>query len=204
MSTSRLPGARAALFLVTLLGVASVAGARPWWLRGAAAGQDQDFLPPDAAFRVAAHIDGNRILIRWIIADGYYLYRDKMQVAAESPDLVVYPLSLPPGARLTDRFFGPRIVYFRAVEATAGYLRSDFGAHPLQIKVTYQGCAQAGLCYPPIVKVIFPDELASAATAQTSNLYSAWELVAIFGGGAAFFLAGLVLRKGRRLPVPGP
>lgn len=205
MLTSRSVLVRSAFCLAALLGVSTYASANPWWLRGGAT-PGQGFLPPDAAFRVAAHIDGKRIRIRWIIADGYYLYRHQMSVAAESPDLTVFTVSLPPGTRVSDRFFGTRIVYFHTVEATAAYVRSDFGAHPMQIKVTYQGCAQAGLCYPPIVKVIFPDELppAANATLRAANFYSAAELIGIFGGGAAFLFAGVVLRKHRRLPMPKP
>jgi thiol:disulfide interchange protein len=84
------------------------------------------------------------------------------------------------------------------VEATAVYTRFDAGAHPLQIKVTYQGCAEAGLCYPPISKVLFPQQAAPAA-APTPH---PWEGVAILAGGLAFLLAGLLLRKGRKLDLP--
>ncbi len=50
---------------------------------------ETDFLPPDVAFRVGARVDGNVVRVRWVIADGYYLYRPKIDVEAESPDLVV-------------------------------------------------------------------------------------------------------------------
>jgi len=66
--------------------------------------------------------------------------------------------------------------------------------------VTYQGCAEAGLCYPPISKVLFPDSAAAAPVARAEP--HAWEGVAILGGGFAFLLAGLLLRKGRRLDTP--
>ena len=198
-------GVRSALVCCAAFAVAGLAQARPWWLRGAATA-GQDFLPPDAAFRVAVHMDGKRLHIHWVIANGYYLYRSKMAVAAASPDLLVYPPSLPQGTLLTDRYFGPQRVYFHHVEATAGYSRSDFGAHPVQIKVTYQGCAQAGLCYPPIVKVLFPDELPAAASqaAPQPTPSTSWEFVAIAGGGGAFLWAGLARRKRRRLPMPPP
>ena len=58
---------------------------------------ETDFLPPDVAFRVNARVDGNVVRVRWVIADGYYLYRQKIEVKAESPDLVVMGLSLPRG-----------------------------------------------------------------------------------------------------------
>ena len=73
------------------------------------------------------------------------------------------------------------------------YRRFDYGAHPLQIKVTYQGCAEAGLCYPPITKVLSPPSAGGAARGAPRTLGG----IAIIGGALAFLLAGLVLRKGR-------
>jgi thiol:disulfide interchange protein DsbD len=197
-------GVRARLLLLPLLSLASSVGAAPWWMQGANA-NPHDFLPPDEAFRVSARVDGDLLRVRWVIADGYYLYRRKIEVRAESPDLVVYAPVLPPGSSLSDPYFGAQEVYFQQVDATAAFARSDAGAHPLQIKVIYQGCAQAGLCYPPISKVIFPDGAAPvpAGSAMPAPPYSAaWEGVAIGGGALAFLLAGLLLRKGRRLSMP--
>jgi thiol:disulfide interchange protein DsbD len=186
-----------ALLSMLLFGLSGVADAKPWWMRGVES-NESDFLPPEVAFRVAAHVDGNVIRVRWVIADGYYLYRRKMGVTAESPDLIVSPAVFPPGATKTDPYLGTQEVYRQQVEATVPFTRSDFGAHPLQIKVSYQGCADAGLCYPPITHVIFP---ASAPTILQSAPHT-WEGIAIIGGGLAFLLAGLLLRKGRRLEIP--
>ena len=204
------------LLAVGALGLADLAGAKPWWLRGSEA-SDQDFLPPDVAFRVGAQIDGEVVRLRWVIADGYYLYRSKMQVRAESPDLVVGALSLPPGTRLNDPYFGAQEVYQQQVEASVPITRLDYGAHPVQVKVTYQGCAHAGLCYPPITKVLFPTSPTGSASeaslgsvrfgaenqaAQAPPGSASFERLGIVGGIAAFLLAGLLLRKDRRLTTP--
>jgi len=204
------------LLSVGALGLAGTAGAKPWWLRGSEA-SDQDFLPPDVAFRVGAQIDGEVVRLRWVIADGYYLYRSKMEVRAESPDLVVGALSLPPGTRLNDPYFGAQEVYQQQVEASVPITRLDYGAHPVQVKVTYQGCAHAGLCYPPITKVLFPTSPTDATTgsllgaanpggvtqaAQAPPGSASFEKLGILGGLVAFLLAGLVLRKDRRLTTP--
>jgi thioredoxin:protein disulfide reductase len=183
-----------------LLGVATTAQAKPWWMRGIDS-NETDFLPPDVAFRVAARVEGNLIKVRWVIADGYYLYRQKIEVKAESPDLVVSGAQLPPGIVKTDPYLGTQQVYLQQVEAIVPYSRSDAGAHPMQIKVTYQGCAEAGLCYPPMTKVVFPVTAANAAAPNSVPPYP-WESIAILAGAAAFLLAGLVLRKGRTLDVP--
>ena len=127
--------------------------AKPWWMRGIDS-NETDFLPPDVAFRAAARLEDGNLRVRWVIADGYYLYRAKMSVAAESPDLVVSGLTLPRGTLKTDPYLGTQEIFTQQVEGAVGYRRFDYGAHPLQIKVTYQGCAEAGLCYPPILSLI--------------------------------------------------
>jgi thioredoxin:protein disulfide reductase len=189
----------ALFFLSSVLGLARVAQAKPWWMRGIDS-NETDFLPPDVAFRVAARIDGNVVKVRWVIADGYYLYRQKIEVRAESPDLVLSAPSLPPGTVKTDPYLGTQQVYFQQVEGLVPYSRIDAGAHPMQIKVTYQGCAEAGLCYPPITKVVFPTVGSPAVV--TSVPPPRWESIAIIAGACAFLLAGLVLRKGRKLELP--
>jgi thiol:disulfide interchange protein DsbD len=188
-----------ALFLALMLGAAGVAQAKPWWMRGIDS-NETDFLPPDVAFRVAARIDGSVVKVRWVIADGYYLYRHKIEVRAESPDLVLLPAQLPQGTVKTDPYLGTQQVFTQQVEATVPYSRIDAGAHPMQIKVTYQGCAEAGLCYPPITKVLFPTVGSAAAVASVPPY--PWESAAIIAGACAFLLAGLVLRKGRKLDIP--
>ena len=186
-------------FVGLTLFTAGTAHAKPWWMRGVES-NETDFLPPDVAFRVAAHLDGNMVKVRWVIADGYYLYKQKIAVKAESPDLVVSDPQLPAGVVKTDPFLGTQEVYTQQVEAAVPFTRIDAGAHPIQIKVTYQGCAEAGLCYPPITKVVFPN--AGAAPVAISVSPYPWERIAIIAGVFAFLLAGLVLRKGRKLDVP--
>jgi thiol:disulfide interchange protein len=95
---------------------------------------------------------------------------------------------------------GTQQVYTQQVEALVHYSRLDAGAHPMQIKVIYQGCAEAGLCYPPITKVVFPS-VGSQGVEASARPYT-WESTAIIGGALAFLLAGLVLRKGRKLDIP--
>jgi thioredoxin:protein disulfide reductase len=187
------------LVSLLLLGAAGTVHAKPWWMRGIES-NETDFLPPDVAFRVAARIDGNVLKVRWVIADGYYLYKQKIEVKAESPDLVVLTPQLPLGVVKTDPYLGTQEVYTQQVEAAVPYTRMDAGAHPIQIKVTYQGCAEAGLCYPPITRVVFPN--AGHAPAAPNIPPYPWESIAIIAGAFAFLLAGLVLRKGRKLDVP--
>jgi thiol:disulfide interchange protein DsbD len=184
--------------LTALVCLPQAAHAKPWWMRGVDS-KETDYLPPDVAFRAAARVEGNVIKVRWVIADGYYLYRQKIEVRAESPDLVVAAAQLPEGVTKTDPYLGTSQVYFQQVEAIVPYSRIDAGAHPLQIKVTYQGCTE-GLCYPPMTKVLFPVTGSSAAPHSVPPYR--WETIAILGGAFAFLIAGMILRKGRKLEVP--
>ncbi len=215
MKTSRFAAYGLILTALSALGLADRAPAKPWWLAGQNVNEG-DFLPPDSAFRLTVSADPAQLYLRWVIADGYYLYRSKIAIEAESPDLRVADPVLPPGASTHDAFFGNQEVYFQQLEARAPYTRSDYGAHPLQIKVTYQGCAMKGLCYPPIVKVLFPGSGTPAANpvpadnAAIPGLFHPspgvhhWELVAILGGILAFFASGLKLRSERRLKERAP
>lgn len=194
--------------------LSGIVDAKPWWMRGAEANQ-ADFLPPDEAFKVSARIDAGSIRIRWVIADGYYLYRERMEVKAESPDLLVSDPIFPHGTTKTDPYLGTQEIFTQQVEGSAAFTRADADAHPVEIKVTYQGCAEAGLCYPPITQVIFPGVGAPAVTEAPAVSAAPgidghgvktpphrWEEYAILGGCLAFFLAGLLLRRGRHLALP--
>jgi thioredoxin:protein disulfide reductase len=187
----------ATLIMLAALALTTAAVAKPWWLRGVET-NDTDFLPPDAAFRVGARIDGQLVRVRWVIADGYYLYRSKITVAAESPDLMLSGIALPHGTVKTDPYLGTNEVFTQQVEGQVPYRQLDFGAHPMQIKVTYQGCAEAGLCYPMITKVLLPAHPAQMAGVSAPRFPGA----AIIGGALAFLVAGMVLRKGRKLDLP--
>ena len=186
------------LLILTLVGTGA-AQAKPWWLRGVDS-NETDFLPPDVAFRMAARIDGSQVKVRWVIADGYYLYKQKIEVKPASPDLQVFEPQLPAGVMRTDPYLGTQEIYLQQVEASVPYTRIDAGAHPIEIKVTYQGCAEAGLCYQPITKAIFPNAGPPATEAQVA--VNPWEGLAIVGGAVAFLLAGVVLRKDRKLALP--
>jgi thiol:disulfide interchange protein len=193
---------RAFLCAIAAFGVLTTlsAHARPYWLKGAD-NNETDFLNPDVAFRVGGQIQGNSVLVRWVMADGYYLYRSKMAFAAESPDLSVLPAELPAGTVKTDPYLGTQQIYTQQVQVRVPIARTDAGAHPVQLKVTYQGCAEAGLCYPPITKVIFP-QVYSGELASPVNAPKPWELIAMIAGAAAFLLAGFALRKDRKLASP--
>jgi thiol:disulfide interchange protein DsbD len=100
----------------------------------------------------------------------------------------------------TDQFMGMQEIYTQQLEVATPFSRIDGGAHPVQIKVIYQGCADAGLCYPPLTRVVFPSM--GAAPESATGEAQPWEVLAICLGGFAFLIAGFLLRKNRRLEFP--
>ncbi len=140
--------------------------ARPWWLPAGAVA-NHDFLAPDAAFRVSSRIVGRHLVIHWDIARGYYLYRSKMHVGTAGSDRLLAPPRFPPGVPLTDRYFGAQRVYYHYVDATAELARAVPPSRAPRLRLRYQGCAQAGLCYPPILKTIRPTAQADAVAAAS-------------------------------------
>jgi thiol:disulfide interchange protein DsbD len=111
------------------------------------------FLPPDQAFRLAATAEGpERVRLSWAIAPGYYLYKARLKFATTSLGVTLGSPELPAGDTKNDEYFGRQVVYHRELIARLGLARAGAAATTLALSVTYQGCAEAGLCYPPITK----------------------------------------------------
>ena len=112
---------------------------------------EADLLPVDQAFALSASAPaGDRIQLRWKIADGYYLYRHRISVQAD-PAFHAAALQLPPGAKHHDEFFGDVQTYRQQLLAT---LPGVAGAASVTLKVKYQGCADVGVCYPPQTRTL--------------------------------------------------
>jgi thiol:disulfide interchange protein DsbD len=174
---------------------------------GAAKKSGDDFLPPDQAFRFAALADGSdRVQLSWQITDGYYLYRARIKVKTPSTEAQLGSPQFPAGIVKTDEYFGKQEIYHHQLTATVPVARSRGGALELPLEVTYQGCADAGLCYPPITKSVsltLPGDraaasggAASSASPQAPSEQS--RFVALIGGNVllmlgSFYLAGVLL-----------
>ena len=113
--------------------------------------QQTQFLPVDEAYQLTLVADGDqRLMLQWVIAPEYYLYRHAFKVqASDSESAIAANLVIPDGLAKTDEFFGDVEVYYDALEARVDL---EAATELAQVKVTYQGCADAGLCYPPETK----------------------------------------------------
>lgn len=116
---------------------------------------EPDFLPPDQAFRFSALPNGpDSIRLIWGVTDGYYLYRARIKASSDTTQAKLGDLTLPAGETKMDEYFGKQEVYHHDVVGSIAVARSSSGDLTVPLKVTYQGCATAGLCYPPITKVV--------------------------------------------------
>ncbi|MFA1751803.1 protein-disulfide reductase DsbD family protein [Xanthomonas campestris] len=109
---------------------------------------EADLLPVDQAFALSAKADGrDRIALTWKIAPGYYLYRHRISVKS-GQGFTAGALDLPEGESKHDEFFGKVQTYRTALQASlAG--KAAPGQRSAILQVQYQGCADAGVCYPP-------------------------------------------------------
>jgi thioredoxin:protein disulfide reductase len=139
-------------------GTASPARPKPTGISAvlSAARSDEDkFLPPDQAFRFDALADGtDRVELHWDIAQGYYLYRARIKVSTPSTQAQLGTPEFPTGQFKTDEYFGRQEIYHHDLVVPVPVARSSGGPLDLPVQVTYQGCAEAGLCYPPITKTL--------------------------------------------------
>ncbi|UST72865.1 protein-disulfide reductase DsbD [Pseudomonas siliginis] len=144
-----------------------------------------DFLPVDQAFVLTSErLDSGETQLFWQITDGYYLYQKRLKFDGLAADQ--QPV-LPEGESHSDEFFGEQPVYRQGLEVKIPAAASG------QIKVSYQGCADAGLCYPPQTRVIDLGGKAAATTgaeapdqALASSLQQralGWSLLVFFGLG---------------------
>jgi thiol:disulfide interchange protein DsbD len=112
--------------------------------------QATDLLHPSQAFKPSARaLDGQTIEVRFEIAKGYYLYRDKFRFTAEPAFIQLGTPSLPKGKEKMDENFGQVEVYYHEAVIRLPVERNSSGPLALTLKLSSQGCADAGVCYPP-------------------------------------------------------
>jgi thiol:disulfide interchange protein DsbD len=111
-------------------------------------GSADDLLEPEKAFRFSARtLDPSTVEVSFVIADGYYMYRERFKFAAEGDSQVTLGApELPPGKKHKDEFFGEVETYRKSVRI----LLPVKGEGRLDLKVTSQGCADVGVCYVPM------------------------------------------------------
>ena len=122
-----------------------------WPRKDAAAG---DVLKVDDAFRlIGAEREGQALHISWDIAPGYYLYRKRISVQVLAPaGARLDAPELPKGELVHDEYQGSAEIYHGSLQAVLHWPGAS--AAPQRLRVSYQGCAEAGVCYPPQTRLI--------------------------------------------------
>jgi thiol:disulfide interchange protein DsbD len=128
--------------------------------------QQQDFLDVDEAFELRfEHIEDSTIRAAFHIADGYYLYRDKINVSNNGENRIS-SVDLPEGEAKTDAYFGEVYVFNKdfSFDIVLDPTRGDI--HDLVVQASYQGCAEDGICYTPVNKSFDISSLIAVAVAE--------------------------------------
>jgi len=149
---------------------------------------DDDFLPPEQAFKFSAHMaDAHTIVVNYAIADGYYMYRERFHFSASGAKLGE-PV-IPPGKIKYDDTFQKNVeTYHRGVEIRIPVE----AAGPFTLNATGQGCADKGLCYPP----------QDVALQLTPDGTAAPQMSVAPGQGGGFAFPGQVARPAPQVDMP--
>jgi thiol:disulfide interchange protein DsbD len=134
-------------------------------LGGGGTPKDGTFLPMDEAFILSTSSSSpDRVTLRWDVADGYYLYRDKVKVTVADGSATLGAPQMPEGKLHVDEYFGEQVVYYGELALNVP-VAAAAGTREIALDVAYMGCADAGLCYPPTVKRVNVALGAAPATA---------------------------------------
>lgn len=119
------------------------------------------FVPADRAFVFDFQQNQHDLNLSWQVKDGYYLYRKQISITPSQADIA--EVKLPPGVWHEDEFYGKSEIYRKQLTIPVTVNQAKSGA---TLTVTYQGCADAGFCYPPETKTVPLSEV-SADTRAT-------------------------------------
>jgi len=127
-----------------------------------------DILAVDDAFQLQP-VEHTRqgLKLGWYVSPGYYLYRERISIAAAEPASLTLPTPvLPTGEKHHDEHFGDVHIY-RGGRYDVEIIGAKSLAKLKQVKVSYQGCAESGVCYPPQTRIVDIVTLTSTTKSNT-------------------------------------
>lgn len=158
-------------------------------------GSTARFLPVHEAFRPGlVQADRERIELQFDIAPEYYLYRHRLGFELLGGDDSIRQTRLPDGKAIHDEFFGDVEVYYTSLNVVLDITPGNSPAR--QLRVEYQGCADAGLCYPPEIHTLdLPGAGGAPGVAESSDDDGSlgWSLLLLFAAGLALTFTPCVL-----------
>ncbi|MFC3093978.1 protein-disulfide reductase DsbD [Alteromonas sediminis] len=127
--------------------------------------EEPQFLQVDEAFKFDFEQKGDQLTVKFDIADGYYLYKKQFRVTVKGATLgePVYPDTF---VQIEDEFFGISDVFYQGVQITYPITESKKDA---TVAFRFQGCADAGLCYPPTIKQIYLNEVSTGDSTESAS-----------------------------------
>jgi thioredoxin:protein disulfide reductase len=131
-----------------------------------------ELLPPDQAFQFTANVkDPNTLHVSWLPAESYYLYREKFKLEIIGSDKVqLGAYTLPNGKPKEDEAFGHVEIFHSEVAVDIPLIRSDIAPQHIKLKASYQGCADRGVCYPPMDKTVELELPLATSGSSSGNL----------------------------------
>ncbi len=145
------------LILLSLLTLAATALVNPPVIA-----QTDELLPPEEAFALSARMKGDQLIAEYRIAEGYYMYRERFDFQLESDGASFDTAIIPDGKIKNDEFFGDMEVYRNSVKIALPIIRNAASPAILKARITGQGCADIGVCYPPLQQTLMVDTTSSA------------------------------------------
>lgn len=165
---------RFALVAIALLGAL---------VKPALAEVQDNFLPVEEAFKLQARIDGEQLNLKWEVAPGYYLYQERFKLTRDGESLT--PTFSPAELKLDPYFEKEMLVYEKEAQLSLSLAGEQ---QPFNLRIVSQGCAYAGLCYPPRSEYLRVDPLQK--TIASISAEEANQAAANTAGGAASELEG--------------
>jgi thiol:disulfide interchange protein DsbD len=127
--------------------------------------EEPQFLKVDEAFQFDFFQRGDQVTLSWKIADGYYLYKKQFKTVVKQAELGMP--AFPIAEQVEDEFFGLSDVFRGQLDITYPIVSS---VQDGIVKIRYQGCADAGLCYPPTTKEVYLNQVGNASVAESNQL----------------------------------
>jgi thiol:disulfide interchange protein DsbD len=125
---------------------------------------EEEFLPVDEAFQFDFAQQGRELTLSWQVAEGYYLYKKQFKTVVKNAQLA--EPQYPEAEQIEDEYFGVSDIFHGSVTIRYPIIES---AQDGVVKIRYQGCAHAGLCYPPTTKVVYLNAVANATVDTTGT-----------------------------------
>lgn len=120
---------------------------------------NETLLPAEEAFQFSASVkNANTFAVHWKIAPDYYLYREKIKFELLNNDATkLGDYLVPNGLPKHDEAFGDVQIFHENLEFDLPILREDHNTQTVKLRAYFQGCAEQGVCYPPMTQELMLD-----------------------------------------------